>query len=118
MHFGPSLTRKWRFGGLKRQAFEKKVSKAMFTQQQNTVVSPAFESLIQLRLHTARLFTGVTTACTVCNRIHTCQFSGLTTAFMESPRCVNRTGLSRPTARESRSSAQTRVYVCCHVWLQ
>ncbi len=35
---------------------------ATFTQQQNTVVSPVFESLIRLRSHTVLLFTGVTTA--------------------------------------------------------
>ncbi len=65
--------------------------KAMFTQQQNMVVSPVFESLIQLRSHTERLFAGVTTA--FCNRTHTCKFSGLTTAFSEHTRCErNRTG--------------------------
>lgn len=39
---------------------------AMFTQQKNTVVSPVFDSLIQLRSHTVQLFTGLTAA--FCNQ--------------------------------------------------
>ncbi len=63
--------------------------KATFTQQQNTVVSPVFESLIWLRSHKVRLFMALTAA--FCNRIHTWTFSGLTTAFLEHTRCVNGT---------------------------
>ncbi len=55
------------------------------SQQQNTVVSPVFESLIWLRSHKVRLFMALTAA--FCNRIHTCTFSGLTTAFLEHTLC-------------------------------
>ncbi len=113
--FWPFIYTKMAFWGPENASFWKLVSKAKFTQQQNKVVSPVFESLIQLRLHTARLFTGVTTAFTVCNRIHTCLFSGLTTAFMENPCCVNRTGLDDKfsvmsySAREPLFSTNARV---------
>ncbi len=42
-------------------------------------LSILYESLIRLRSHTVRIFTGVTTA--FWNRTHTRTFSGLTTAF-------------------------------------
>lgn len=57
------------------------LSKAMFIQHQNTVVSPVFESLI----------CSVIYGCDndLLNRTHPCKFSGLTTAFNEKPCCVN-----------------------------
>ncbi len=54
------------------------VSEATFTQQQNTVVSPVFESLIRLHSHTICLFTEVTNA--FHGYVHF-QLLGLTTAF-------------------------------------
>lgn len=65
----------------------------MFTQQQNTVVSSLFESLIQLCLHTVHLFTGLVTAyyitklvayhvimriCSTLHKLVCCGFSKLT----------------------------------------
>ncbi len=54
-------------------------------------LSILYESLIRLRSHTVRIFTGVTTA--FCNQTHTRKFSGLTTAFSEHALCEwNRAG--------------------------
>lgn len=52
---------------------------AMFTKQQNMVVSAVFEILLQLRSHTFQLFMGETTAFYI--QTHNCKFSGLTTVF-------------------------------------
>jgi len=85
---------------------------AMFTQQ-NTVVSPLFESLIWLRSHRDQLFIFY-------NQTHTCTFSGLTTAFSENPHCVNGSwldhylSLTSYSAREPLCATQRRVY--CLLW--
>ncbi len=57
---------------------KKRVIEATFTQQQITVFSPVFESLIRLRSHRVRLMMRITIA--FYNQTHTCKFSGLTTS--------------------------------------
>ncbi len=100
-------------------------SMATFTQQQNTVVNPVFESLIWLRSHAVRLFTGVTTA--FCNRAHTCKFSGLNNRILGTHVLCERIRTGQLVVRHviqheretlCRTNERLPCGVCFHVWFR